>query len=141
MRREPQGTTSLLEIEDYLLLAPLVLLPWAFGGVEIWAYRSAALLLVAAASVSLWKRGGRALGLVGPWGWLLPAFLLALWGGLQIVPLPPAAIGLLSPTAHRLYAEAFPGYSEPIGEDTLTLIERGALERVEEAGVWPPPAE
>ena len=42
-----------LESEDYLAIAAVWLLPWAFGGVEIWAYRSAALLLAAAAAVSL----------------------------------------------------------------------------------------
>ena len=42
--------------EDFLLLGAVLLLPWAFGGVEIWAYRSASLLLVAAAAVALLRR-------------------------------------------------------------------------------------
>jgi O-antigen ligase len=129
----------LLELEDYLLLAPVLLLPWAFGGVPIWAYRSAALLLVAAASVSLWKRGWAGWGLRRGSGWLLPAFLLAAWGALQLVPLPSAAIRLLSPEAHRLYADAFPGYGGAPVEDPLEVLEERALERVEEARAWPPP--
>ena len=109
MSREPQGTTSLLEVEDYLLLAPVVLLPWAFGGVEIWAYRTAALLLVAAASVCLWKRGTDGLGLVRPWGWLLPAFLLGLWGALQVVPMPPGGDPPAQPDGPSALRRSVPG--------------------------------
>ena len=29
-----------LEAEDFLVLAAVLLLPWAFGGVEVWAYRT-----------------------------------------------------------------------------------------------------
>ena len=82
-----------LELEDYLLLAAVVLLPWAFGGVEIWAYRGASFLLASAAVVALWKHGWAGLGLDRRARWLLPAFLLVLWGTIQIVPLPPAVIG------------------------------------------------
>ena len=78
----------LLGLEDYLLLAAVLLLPWAFGGVDIWAYRGAAFLLVGSAAVSLWKEGWSGWGLRRGAGWLLPAFLLAGWGALQLVPLP-----------------------------------------------------
>ena len=46
-RRSKRHEPSPLAVEDYLLLSAVVVLPWAFGGVEIWAYRVAALLLVA----------------------------------------------------------------------------------------------
>ena len=66
-----------LETEDWLLLAAVVLLPWAFGGVEIWAYRSAAFLVALAAAFALAKRGWGAVG-IGRSLWLLPATLLAI---------------------------------------------------------------
>jgi O-antigen ligase len=136
---EPPRSGRLLELEDYLLLAPVLLLPWAFGGVEIWAYRSAALLLVGAACTSLWKQGWTGWGLRRGSGWLLPAFLLAAWAALQLVPLPPAAIRLLSPETHRLYAQAFPAYGGAPVTDPLRTLGEQALERVEEARPWPPP--
>ena len=40
-----------LEAADYPLLAAVVLLPWAFGGVETWAYRTAALLIAASVAI------------------------------------------------------------------------------------------
>ena len=52
-----------LETEDWLLLAAVLLLPWAFGGVEVWAYRPASLLIALAAAVALVKRGAAGLGL------------------------------------------------------------------------------
>jgi O-antigen ligase len=140
VKMEPQRSARLLELEDYLLLTPVLLLPWAFGGVGIWAYRSAALLLVGAACVSLWKRGWLGWGIRRGSGWLLPAFLLAAWAGVQLVPLPPAAIRLLSPEAHRLYTKAFPAYGGAPVADPVTALEEQALERVEEAQRWPLPA-
>jgi O-antigen ligase len=131
----------LLELEDYLVLASVILLPWAFGGPEIWAHRSAALLLVGAACVSLWKHGWSGWGLRRGSGWLLPAFLLAGWAALQLVPLPPAAIRLVSPETYRLYAKAFPGYGGPGGVDPLRSLEQEALERVAEASAWALPEE
>ena len=40
-----------LDLPDRLLLVAVVLLPWAFGGIEIWAYRLAGLLIVVAATL------------------------------------------------------------------------------------------
>jgi hypothetical protein len=129
-----------LELEDYLLLAAVVLLPWAFGGVEIWAFRSAALLLVSGACVALVRRGPSALGLSRGSGWLLPAFLLAGWAALQLVPLPAPVLGLISPTAHEVYASAFPGYDGPAPASTLAAMEAEALEAVPEAAAHSPAA-
>ena len=64
------GRRGPLGIEDYLVLSAVLLLPWAFGGVEIWAFRGAALLLVAGAGASLWKRGWQGWGLDRRAGWL-----------------------------------------------------------------------
>ncbi len=112
----------------------MLLLPWAFGGVDLAAFRTASLLLVGAACVALWKRGWAGWGLDRRALWLLPAFLLAGWAALQVVPLPPGAIRVLSPEAHRTYRSVFPGYGAelPTG-DPLRALEAQALERVPEA--------
>jgi O-antigen ligase len=128
---------SVLAAEDYLLLAAVLLLPWAFGGVEIWAHRSAALLLVGAGSIALVKQGG-----LGAWGvdrqsvrWLAPAVLLAAWAALQILPLPAPLIRLLSPEAHRLYTKVLPAYGGTGGAttDVIGALEAQSLALVPEA--------
>ena len=129
----PERTPKLLELEDYLLLAAVLLLPWAFGGIDLSAYRTASLLLVGAAVVAFWKRGWRGWGLGSGELWLLPAFLLAGWAACQIVPLPPAAVRVLSPEAHRIYASVFPGYGASDSGDPLRSLEAQALDRVPEA--------
>ena len=121
-----------LQLEDYLILAAIVLLPWAFGGVEIWAYRTAAALIAGSAAVCLARRGWAGLGLDARARWLLPAVLLAVWASIQLIPLPSGVIGLLSPRAHALYQDAFPGYGEEAPEDVVAAIEARALSRVPE---------
>jgi O-antigen ligase len=125
--------TEPLEIEDFLLLAAVMLLPWAFGGVELWAYRSAALLLVASAAVALVRHGWSGLGLDQRAKWLLPAFLLPLWGLIQIVPLPPPVIERLSPAADALYRDTFPNYPGPPPDELADYFESRALAEVPEA--------
>lgn len=132
------GWPAELRLEDALLLAAVVLLPWAFGGVEIWAYRSAAALLVAACAAAWWRDGRDGLGLERSALWLLPALFLAIWAALQIVPLPAAAIRVASPTADALYRETFPGYAAETGVTTLDALETAALARVGEPGDIPP---
>ena len=136
---ESQEARSHLGLEDILLLAAILLLPWAFGGVEIWAYRIAAFLLVSGASVAFWKRGAAGWGLgEGKALWLLPALLLALWAAAQIVPLPPGVIRVLSPEADRIYATAIPGYAGNAA-DPVAALESVALELVPEAQSYPLP--
>ncbi len=135
-----QDFLEVLEAEDYLLLLAVLLLPWAFGGVEIWAYRSASLLIAAGAAVAIAKHGAAGLGLGRGRGklWLLPALLLAGWAAVQVVPLPPQAIGVLSPEADRIYRATFPGYDGHPVEDVVAALEQDALQRVEEAGTVAP---
>jgi tetratricopeptide (TPR) repeat protein/O-antigen ligase len=132
---------TLFELEDYLVLTAVLLLPWAFGGVEIWAYRTAAFLLVASGAWASWKRGLRGWGLDRRQRWLAPAGLLGLWAAFQLVPLPPRAVQMLSPTAHGFYEEAYPGYPDAATKDPLSAIEEAALRAVPEAAGRPLPAD
>lgn len=129
-----------LEWEDYLLLAAVVLLPWAFGGVEIWAHRSAALLLVTSGAIALVRGGWDGLGLDRRSRWLLPALLLGLWAAFQLVPLPPAAIEVLSPRADELYRATFPGYPDGAVEESASAIQEIALAATPEFSGLPEPA-
>lgn len=130
----PDSRWRVLEAEDYLVLSAVLLLPWAFGGVDVGSFRVASLLLVAGAAVAVWKRGlAGGLGLDRRSRWLLPAFLLGGWAALQLVPLPPAAVRLISPEAFELYSEALPGYPDgPLPVD-LQAVETRSLARVPEA--------
>jgi O-antigen ligase len=122
-----------LRAEDFLLLAATALLPWAFGGVDVWALRGAGLLLMLAGVLALHRGGLAGWGLDRDWRWVVPAFGLAAWGAFQVLPLPPAAIRVLSPKAHAVYVEALPGYPGPPAPEPLDVIEQAALSRVPEA--------
>ncbi len=131
-------TKGRIELQDYLLLAAVLALPWAFGGVDAWASRTASFLLVAAACVTLAREGFRGLGWQRRSLWLAPALLLAAWGCAQLVPLPSSWIRVLSPEAHRIYSETFPGYPGPGAPAALQVLEERALARVPEARAEPP---
>jgi hypothetical protein len=122
-----------LRVEDYLVLSAVLVLPWAFGGVRMWAYRSAALLLAGGAAAAFAARGRAGLGFDRGARWLVPAFLLAGLALLQIVPLPPVAVRFLSPRADAIYRESFPGYPGKAPGNLLAAIETDALSRVPEA--------
>ncbi len=128
-----------MAIEDVLVLAAALLLPWAYGGVRIWAYRSAAFLLAAAAAAALARNGPAGLGLDRRARWLTPAFLLAGFALLQIVPLPFSIVRVVSPRAHEIYRETFPGYGEGAPRDAVAAIEEDALRRVPESAAVAPP--
>jgi O-antigen ligase len=136
--RDP-GLGEILELEDYLLLVTVVGLPWAFGGVQIWAFRSAALLIICAAAVVIFRDGMAGLGLRRRSGWLLPALLLVLWGAFQLVPLPAGVVGLLSPGADQIYRRSFPDYPGRPQATTQLALEQQALVLVPEAAGLPTP--
>jgi len=128
-----------LEAEDYPLLAAVLLLPWAFGGVELWAFRSAAFLIAVAAAIALNKNGWAGLGLDRRSIWLLPALLMGLWAAVQLVPLPPPVVALLSPTADAIYRDSFPGYPGEAPDNVIAGLEASALAQVPEADGLPGP--
>ena len=86
--------------------------PLAIGSVHWWAYttlESVIFALVAVWMTRVWMEGSmparmsippRALRRL-----LLPLGLIIAWVGLQVVPLPPGVIGLLSPGAYRVYQD------------------------------------
>jgi O-antigen ligase len=121
-----------LEAEDLVVLAAVLLLPWAFGGVEVWAYRTAALLLTTGAAICLVKHGWAGLGLGSTSRWLLPALLLAVWAVVQIVPMPPGVIRTLSPQADAIYRDTFPGYGQRLDGDLLAALQDRALAEIPE---------
>jgi len=128
-----------LRVEDYLVLGAVLFLPWAFGGVVLWGHRTSALLLIAAAAWAVTRDGPRGLGLDRRARWLLPAVLLGVWAGMQLVPLPPRAIRTLSPAADELYRETFPGYGGQAPLDPAEALEARALAAVPEAQGLPLP--
>jgi O-antigen ligase len=128
-----------LELEDYLFLGAVLALPWAFGGVEIWAYRTASFLLVASATVALWRDGWAGLGLGRGSRWLLPALLLGVWAVIQITPLPAGGVKLLSPRADAIYRTTFPGYPDRHEPVTIEAIEAEAIGHLAEAADLPEP--
>jgi O-antigen ligase len=137
LRSSPLEALEVLEVEDYLVLTPIVLLPWAFGGVEIWAYRSAALLLVAGAGLVLARDGWSGLFRWRDSRWLVPALLLGLWAGAQLVPLPPDLLRAASPVTDAIYRETYPGYPGQAPADVVDAIEQRALAELPEVPVPP----
>ena len=117
-----------LEAEDYPLLAAICFLPWAFGGVEIWAYRSAAFLIALSVLFTVARSGWDGILPARDRRWLVIPLLFGLLGLFQCVPLPPLAVRLLSPRAAAIHQEAAP----PLEDRALAYISGEA------AGSLPP---
>ena len=91
--------------------------PLAFGGVEDWA--EGVLQIVVGVMTAAWAWGRLAAPPSAPRGaplwprlfWIAVALFLVLVF-LQLVPLPPGWIGVLSPAVHDLYTRTVPGYAE-----------------------------
>jgi len=101
----------------------LIFTPLAFGAVEEWAEAIAqlAIMLLFAAWVLkvTWspapeQDGGAALfeGRVQLSGLELPALLFAAVIMLQLIPLPPSLIEVISPRTAEIYAQSLPGFGE-----------------------------
>ena len=119
--------------EDLPLLAAVLLLPWLFGGVEIWVARSASLLLALAAAAALAREGFAGLGLDRDRAWLAPAALLGILAAFQLLPLPPPLLRAVSPRTDEILRANFPGYPGEAPPDLIAAVESRALDRVPEA--------
>jgi len=93
-----------------------VFMPLAFGAVHPWAYKIGEAL--AFALLLLWPFGRASrdghpaeLGLQIR-TFAIPILAFLAFALLQLLPLPPAAIHVLSPSAYRLYEQVFPGWPE-----------------------------
>jgi len=126
-----------LDLSDRLMLAAVVLLPWAFGGIEIWAYRGAAFLIAASVTLRLVGRESDDWHLRRIRRILIPALLLLVIALIQVVPLPPALLGTVSPKAQELYAATF----DASAAGPLAALEQRALDLVPEAADWTPARE
>ncbi|HEX5043088.1 MAG TPA: O-antigen ligase family protein [Candidatus Polarisedimenticolaceae bacterium] len=124
-----------LRPEGWLVLVVALALPWAYGGVEPWAYRGAGCLLTLAAAVALWRRGWRGLRLDRSALWLAPAAILALWAALQLVPLPPGLLRVLAPGTARAMEHGMPGWPGDSGDPVGALLAdaRAAVPEAHEA--------
>ena len=141
MRRNPRSWFSVasLDLPDRLLLFAVVLLPWAFGGIEIWAYRLAGLLIVVAATLRCGRGTGPDWHLRSIRVLLVPAILILALASFQLLPLPPSLLARMSPKAHALYASTFPGYETGQTDDPIAGMEAQALAQVPEVDGIPDP--
>ncbi|NIM00955.1 MAG: hypothetical protein GTO30_20995, partial [Acidobacteria bacterium] len=110
---------------DFLVVAALVFTPLAFGAVEEWARATGQItiwvLFAAWLCKLLWTPhnpsrvvGGRRFGgRVRFSGLELPALAFVAVLLLQLVPLPPALIGTISPKTNEIFEASLPGYGRP----------------------------
>ena len=91
--------------------------PLAFGGVEGWA--EGIFQIVAGVVTAAWAWGRLAVPAQAPRGtrlgpqvfWIATALFIGLVL-VQLIPMPPGWIGVLSPGVHDLYTRTLPGYAE-----------------------------
>lgn len=87
-----------------------------FGSVHPWAYtlmEGIIFALLAAWMARVWLGGGRLIragGRLAAATVALPIALVLALVGLEMVPLPPALLATLSPSAYQIYARALPGW-------------------------------
>ena len=112
----------------YFLLA---FMPFAFGGVENWAIGIMQIVAGIITAVWIWhvRQSASTHGLGRrrrvTWRELrpiwLPAGIFIAIVLLQLVPMPPSLLRLVSPGAHALYARSLPGYQQGQSSDTSRL--------------------
>jgi O-antigen ligase len=93
---------------DWIVTLVAALLPWAFGGVDPWAYRTAGLALALAFAL----RSREPAGARRPPSWYRPALALSVWAAIQIVPLPPALLGAVAPLSFEAARNGLPAWPE-----------------------------
>lgn len=113
VRRVRQAMTNAMRA---ILVALVLITPWVFGGVQLrdqpWLFLAVGLTVLLA--------GVRLLLAPGPLSWAMaPLVAAAVIAGLQLVPLPMAALKVVSPTAARLRAELTPGTAVAADEGSV----------------------
>ncbi|HUN56527.1 MAG TPA: O-antigen ligase family protein [Candidatus Binataceae bacterium] len=105
----------------------IVSTPLAIGSVHWWAYTTLEAVIFALAVVwmiRVWVEGSTPARMsIAPKALrrlFLPMGLIIAWVALQIVPLPPAVIGVISPGAYRVYQIGMPGW--PVESPYRALI-------------------
>jgi len=94
----------------------VVLTPMCFGSVHPWAYtlmEGIIFALTAGWMGRAWLGGGRLMragGRQAAGAVALPIALVLALMGFEMVPMPPALLAILSPTAYEIYARALPGW-------------------------------
>ena len=106
----------------------IVATPVAIGAVHWWAYATAEALIFVLAAVwmmRVWVEGATPARMsIAPKALrrlLLPILAIIGWVALQLVPLPPRVMGLISPATYRVYAISMAGW--PVESPYRALIE------------------
>jgi hypothetical protein len=113
------------KIPYVLFISTLVFAPLAFGTVEHWSVLTLELLVALAVltfCLSLVRSSRPLLSIPG----LVPLLLLAGWMLLQMVPLPPFIVKVLSPEAYRIY-EPVSGMLKGNPWIPLTVYQKGTM--------------
>jgi O-antigen ligase/tetratricopeptide (TPR) repeat protein len=121
----------------------LIFSPFAFGAVHAWSLAIVELLsaaLVAAWAAKLWVCGSTMEANRRVRRWSLPLLCFGALAVLQLLPLPPSLLRLISPHTYALYRENLPGWPDgaPFGELSRTLAElRASTARPSQLGPLP----
>ncbi|MGH7915737.1 MAG: O-antigen ligase family protein [Candidatus Binataceae bacterium] len=109
-----------MRLLDQIIVAGIgllvILTPMCFGSVHPWAYtlmEGIIFALVAAWMMRGWLGGGRLMrdgGQLAAGAVALPIALVLALMGLEMVPMPPALLAILSPATSEIYARALPGW-------------------------------
>ena len=107
--------------------------PFAFGAIHPWAYGllevvAALLVLVWVGKLEFWGTPSEKLPTVPREIWIPVAGFLSI-AVLQVVPLPPGVLRVISPATYEMYATALPGWPDkaPYEEVVRDLIARDDL--------------
>ena len=101
----------------------LIFAPLAFGTVEPWSYAVMETLSLAALALLLYREKGGAIYRVPG---ILPLAILLLYTLLQLVPMPPVLLRLLSPSSHSLYRDTLRA-ADPSAWGSISVDRRATL--------------
>jgi O-antigen ligase/tetratricopeptide (TPR) repeat protein len=126
--------TRLIDLTDRLVIGGLVVMimvtPLCFATVHPWAYHAAEAVIFAMLAAALLRMRAAEPPLRGVaeiLGIAAPAAALVLLIGFQLLPLPPSAIRVLSPTAYDFYRHTLQGWPARIEIPKPTAQPAGSL--------------